>query len=83
MLFWLIPTGTQTRKEKELIGYDQDGNDGWCLTIDLSNRWLHPHLHMVIGDDPVANTDHKRCNKMKTKEGKLRIGLPSTGLFVP
>lgn len=35
VLFWLVPTGTATWSERELIGYDKDGNDGWSVTWAL------------------------------------------------
>src|SRR6185312_6529492 len=32
VLFWIAPTGTETGKERTLIGYDVDGSDGWSYT---------------------------------------------------
>lgn len=52
VIFWLIPTGTQTWGERELIGYDIDGSDGWSLTWELGNQRLHHHIHVqALGSD--------------------------------
>ncbi|WP_409174390.1 hypothetical protein [Brevibacillus fortis] len=57
MLFWLIPTGTQTWGQRELIGYDIDGRDGWSLTWKFDNRVLHDHIHVqAIGEETVSNS---------------------------
>jgi hypothetical protein len=47
VLFWLIPTGTQTWNERELIGYDinKDGDGKFSLTWNI-DRHLHDHLHI-------------------------------------
>ncbi|WP_419877528.1 hypothetical protein [Brevibacillus centrosporus] len=56
VLFWLIPTGTQTWKDRELIGYDKDGSDGWSLTWYFGDRTFHDHIHVqAIGEDSVSS----------------------------
>ncbi|MCM3624330.1 hypothetical protein M4D70_19060 [Brevibacillus borstelensis] len=56
VLFWVIPTGTQTWGERELIGYDKDGRDGWSLTWKFGDRKFHDHIHVqAIGDETVSN----------------------------
>lgn len=44
VLFWIAPTGTETWKERELIGYDIDGSDGWSLTWKFGDRQFHDHI---------------------------------------
>lgn len=57
VLFWLIPTGTQTWKERELIGYDKDGTDGWSFTWNFGDRTFHDHITVqAIGEDSVSDT---------------------------
>ena len=49
VLFWLIPTGTQTWKERKLIGYDIKKNDNdneFSLIWDIDRPFLHDHLHI-------------------------------------
>jgi hypothetical protein len=56
VLFWLIPTGTQTWSDRILIGYDKDGSDGWSLKWELGNRTLHDHIYVqALGSDSQAN----------------------------
>lgn len=56
VLFWVIPTGTQTWGERELIGYDKDGRDGWSLTWEFGNRKFHDHIQVqALGDDTISN----------------------------
>ncbi len=44
VLFWVAPTGTETWEERELIGYDIDGSDGWSLSWEFGNRKFHDHI---------------------------------------
>ncbi|WP_342601216.1 hypothetical protein MHB48_09610 [Psychrobacillus sp. FSL H8-0483] len=59
VLFWLIPTGTQTWTERKLIGYDiqENQNDNnFSLTWNIDKPYLHEHLHIqAIGEGMVAN----------------------------
>ncbi|MGG0887943.1 hypothetical protein [Brevibacillus parabrevis] len=56
VLFWLIPTGTQTWKERELIGFDKDGKDGWSFTWNFGDRTFHDHITVqAIGEDSVSS----------------------------
>ncbi|MDM5155809.1 hypothetical protein QUF88_19040 [Bacillus sp. DX1.1] len=56
MLFWLIPTGTATWKERKLLGYDTDGTDGWSLKWHVSGRILHDHIHVqALGSTSISN----------------------------
>ncbi|MEO4052617.1 hypothetical protein [Solibacillus sp. CAU 1738] len=59
VLFWLIPTGTQTWTERKLIGYDIQENQNdhhFSLTWHINMPYLHDHLHIqAIGDGIVAN----------------------------
>ncbi|MGM0884973.1 MAG: hypothetical protein ACQEXQ_28510 [Bacillota bacterium] len=58
VLFWLIPTGTETWSERELIGYDKDGNDGWSLTWKFGNQRLHDHIHVqALGSDSSSQSN--------------------------
>lgn len=56
VLFWLIPTGTQTWGQRELIGYDIDGNNGWSLTWTFHDHIFHDHIHVqAIGNETLSN----------------------------
>ncbi|MGG1611902.1 hypothetical protein [Paenibacillus sp. FSL K6-2441] len=44
VLFWVVPTGTETWGERELIGYDLDGSDGWSFTWDFGSRSMHDRI---------------------------------------
>lgn len=46
VLFWITPTGTETWEERELIGYDKDGSDGWSLTWDFGDRTFHDRIYV-------------------------------------
>lgn len=52
VLFWIAPTGTETRLERELIGYDLDGSDGWSINWEFGNRIFHDHIGVqALGSD--------------------------------
>ena len=52
VLFWIAPTGTGTGLERELIGYDLDGSDGWSINWKFGNRTFHDHITVqVLGSD--------------------------------
>jgi hypothetical protein len=52
VLFWITPTGTETWAERELIGYDTDGSDGWSFTWKFGNRSLHDRIYIqALGND--------------------------------
>ena len=57
ILFWLIPTGTQTWTERKLIGYDIRENqtdNNFSLTWNIDKPYLHDHLYIqAIGDEIV------------------------------
>jgi hypothetical protein len=58
VLFWLIPTGTQTWNERELIGYDiNDDNDNkFSLTWEINKPFLHNHLQVqALGMDGISD----------------------------
>ncbi|PIH60035.1 hypothetical protein [Paenibacillus sp. LK1] len=44
LLFWAVPTGTETWGERELIGYDTNEDDGWKITWDIAGKSLHHHV---------------------------------------
>jgi hypothetical protein len=55
VLFWVTPTGTDTWGERELIGYDKDGSDGWSLTWDFGNRTFHDRISVqALGSDGIT-----------------------------
>lgn len=57
MLFWIAPTGTETWRERELIGYDIDGSDGWSITWDFGDRIFHDHISIqALGSDSSTLT---------------------------
>ncbi|MHC8517811.1 hypothetical protein [Sporosarcina sp. ITBMC105] len=57
MLFWIAPTGTGTWRERELIGYDIDGSDGWSITWDFGDRIFHDHISIqALGSDSSTLT---------------------------
>ncbi|WP_240472933.1 hypothetical protein [Paenibacillus sanguinis] len=52
VLFWITPTGTETWGERELIGYDKDGSDGWSLIWSFGNRTFHDRINIqALGSD--------------------------------
>ena len=61
VLFWLIPTGTQTWTERKLIGYDirEDKYDtNFSLTWSIDKPYLHDHLYIqAIGDGIVEQEE--------------------------
>lgn len=58
MLFWIAPTGTETWRERELIGYDIDGSDGWSITWEFGDRIFHDHISIqALGSDSSTITD--------------------------
>ncbi|GAB6926248.1 hypothetical protein JCM10914A_02310 [Paenibacillus sp. JCM 10914] len=57
VLFWIAPTGTETRKERVLIGYDVDESDGWSYTWEFGDRIFHDHIGIeVLGMDNQTMT---------------------------
>ncbi len=61
ILFWLIPTGTQTWTERKLIGYDSRENQtdkNFSLTWNIDRPYLYDHLYIqAIGDDRVEQDE--------------------------
>ncbi|MFE6078228.1 hypothetical protein ACFVQB_27610 [Paenibacillus sp. NPDC057886] len=58
LLFWAVPTGTETWGERELIGYDTNGNDGWKITWNITRKSLHHHMIVqALGSDGKTITD--------------------------
>lgn len=58
VLFWLIPTGTQTWTERALIGYDIKENPSenhFTFTWKIDKPSLHDHLHIQAIGEGVAN----------------------------
>jgi hypothetical protein len=58
VLYWLIPTGTQTWTERKLIGYDikENQNDNsFSLTWKIDKPYLHDHLHIQAIGEGVSN----------------------------
>ncbi|WZL79113.1 hypothetical protein QBE55_02790 [Eubacteriales bacterium mix99] len=52
VLFWATPTGTETWTERELIGYDIDGSDGWSFTWEFGDRSFHDRIYIqALGND--------------------------------
>jgi len=55
ILFWITPTGTGTWGERQLIGYDIDGSDGWSLQWDFGDKKFHDHITVqALGSDGVT-----------------------------
>ena len=61
ILFWLIPTGTQTWTERKLIGYDIRENqtdNHFSLTWNIDKPYLLDHLYIqAIGDEIVEQDE--------------------------
>lgn len=57
ILFWLMPTGTQTWTERTLIGYDtrkSQTDNNFSLTWTINKPTLYDHLVIqAIGDEKV------------------------------
>lgn len=57
ILFWIAETGTGTWGERQLIGYDIDGSDGWSITWEFGDRKFHDHiLVQALGSDFATQT---------------------------
>lgn len=55
VLFWLVPAGTETWKERTLLGYDTDESDGWNLNWNTGGNSLHHHIYIqALGSDGVS-----------------------------
>ncbi|MHA7580763.1 hypothetical protein ACX12E_10205 [Paenibacillus vandeheii] len=58
LLFWIVPTGTETWGERELIGYDINAKDGWNVTWNIAGKSLHHRLVVqALGSDGKTITD--------------------------
>lgn len=58
LLFWAVPTGTETWGERELIGYDINAKDGWNVTWNIVGKSLHHRLVVqALGSDGKTNID--------------------------
>jgi len=58
ILFWLIPTGTQTWNQRELIGYDikeSEDDHNFSLTWIINLPSLHDHLQIQALGDGISN----------------------------
>lgn len=67
VLFWLVPTGTQTWSERELIGFDKNGNDGWSIKWEFGNQKLHDHIQVqALGSD--KSTQSNEIINIRTQE---------------
>jgi peptidoglycan hydrolase CwlO-like protein len=52
ILFWIAETGTETWRERTLIGYDKNGTDGWSIEWDFGDRIFHDHITVqALGSD--------------------------------
>ncbi|ASJ54544.1 hypothetical protein BP422_13835 [Brevibacillus formosus] len=52
VLFWIIPTGSQTWKYRRLIGVDSDGRDGFTLEWKYQDRIYQDHIKIeALGPD--------------------------------
>jgi len=58
VLFWLIPTGTQTWSERKLIGYDiQNGKDNKFSITWKVPKQLHDHLKVqALGENGIVSS---------------------------
>ncbi|MBS4174779.1 hypothetical protein [Bacillus sp. FJAT-49736] len=58
VLFWLVPTGTETWNQRKLIGYDikEDNKDNqFTLTWNIDRPSLLDHLHIQALGEGIAN----------------------------
>ncbi len=58
VLFWLMPTGTQTWNQRKLIGYDikeDDKDNQFSLTWIIDRPSLLDHLHIQALGEGIAN----------------------------
>lgn len=55
VLFWVVPTGTETWGERQLLGYDLDGSDGWSFTWNFGSRSMHDRIVVqALGSDHTS-----------------------------
>lgn len=67
VLFWIVPTGTETWRERTLIGYDKDGSNGWSLTWEFGDRTFHDRIFVqALGSD--NSTQDTETIKVTTAE---------------
>ena len=60
ILFWLIPTGTQTWTERKLIGYDirvNETDNKFSLTWNIDKPYLLDHLYIQAIGDGIVEQD--------------------------
>lgn len=62
VLFWLIPTGTETWSERKLIGYDQDGSDGFSLTWEFGDQILLNRISIQALGSDFSTMDYASIN---------------------
>ncbi|WP_419880531.1 hypothetical protein ACN6MY_12735 [Peribacillus sp. B-H-3] len=58
VLFWIMPTGTQTWKERKLIGYDikeDDKDNQFSITWTIERPSLLDHVHIQALGEGIAN----------------------------
>ncbi|MEH7484801.1 hypothetical protein V7157_27770, partial [Neobacillus drentensis] len=58
VLFWLMPTGTQTWNQRKLIGSDikeDDKDNKFTLTWNIDRPYLLDHLHIQALGEGIAN----------------------------
>lgn len=58
VLFWLVPTGTQTWNQRELIGYDKkedEKDDQFSITWTIDRPSLLDHLQIQALGEGIAN----------------------------
>ncbi|MCM3667341.1 hypothetical protein M3204_23485 [Mesobacillus subterraneus] len=58
VLFWLMPTGTETWNQRKLIGYDikeDDKDEQFTLTWNFDQPSLLDHLHIQALGEGIAN----------------------------
>ena len=56
ILFWLVPTGIATWKERKLIGYDTNPTDGWSLEWNIDGMDLYDHIQVqALSHTKISN----------------------------
>ena len=54
--FFLVPTGTDTWENRESIGLDRSGDDGWSVRYTYADEPLWSHV-LVMADGPGGTTE--------------------------
>ncbi|NBI30990.1 hypothetical protein ERL59_18730 [Chengkuizengella sp. YPA3-1-1] len=68
VLFWLAQTGTETWSKRQLLGYDQDGSDGFSLKWEFGKQVLLDHIFIQALGSDFSTMDDATINVITPEE---------------